>query len=142
MAAIDQICSSYEKSIIFVNTKKACKEVMFFLRRKGHNVDFLNSDLSPKIRKIVIGKFRTNGIKHLIATDLAARGLDFPNLPLIVNYDYPRDKTIYTHRIGRTGRNGCKGIAISFTNHAKLSKRPAQNKQRYRPFFKSKSKSK
>jgi len=109
-----QILRDHSKSIIFVNTKKTCRSIREALTNTGKVVDFLNGDLTARNRKVVTERFRNGDIDYLVATDLAARGLDFPELPLVVNYDMPLDQRTYTHRIGRTGRNGREGVAITF----------------------------
>ena len=101
-------------AIIFCMTKDRVKEINRELKKKGYSSDELHGDLSQAKRERVIKRFRKMEIQLLVATDIAARGLDIDGITHIYNYDLPRDSKSYIHRIGRTGRAGESGKAISF----------------------------
>jgi len=102
-----------ETTLVFCHTKKQCDEVARFL--KGRKIDALSihGDLDQRERDQVLVRFANNSCPVLVATDVAARGLDIKSLRAVINYELPRDPEIYVHRIGRTGRAGEKGIALS-----------------------------
>ena len=102
-----------KKSIIFTQTKKGAEELAQNLRKEGYSVEAIHGDYSQKKRENVIRKFRTDKVKILVATDVAARGLDIKGIDVVYNYDLPKDSESYVHRIGRTGRAGKSGKAIS-----------------------------
>lgn len=102
------------KCIIFCRTKKGVDELVASLMSRGYMAAGLHGDLSQFQRDQVMKKFRSNSIDILIATDVAARGLDIDNINYVVNYDIPQDPESYVHRIGRTGRAGNTGIAMTF----------------------------
>ena len=111
---IDQLTEkSPESTIIFCNTKDCCRRVSSELNKKGVYSLALHGDLEQKERTEALIQFSNNSSKILIATDVAARGLDIPNLSLVINYDLPFEAETYVHRIGRTGRAGKDGLAIS-----------------------------
>jgi len=99
--------------IIFCRTRQETAEVAEKLMKDGYNADALHGDLSQAQRDYVMGKFRNKNLQMLVATDVAARGLDVDNLTHIINYNLPDDNEIYTHRSGRTGRAYQTGISIS-----------------------------
>jgi ATP-dependent RNA helicase DeaD len=102
-----------KSAIIFCNTREETGRVAAFLRGKGHDAEAISSDLSQSDRERVLGRMRVGGIKFLVATDVAARGIDIENLSHVFNYTFPEAPEIYIHRTGRTGRAGRKGTAIS-----------------------------
>lgn len=102
--------------IVFCRTRNETKEIAEKLVQDGYNADALHGDLSQAQREAVLNKFRTGHLKLLVATDVAARGLDVENLTHIINYDLPDELEIYTHRSGRTGRAGKTGISIVIAN--------------------------
>ncbi|MFH1196716.1 MAG: DEAD/DEAH box helicase [bacterium] len=102
--------------IIFCRTRKETQEVADLLMKDGYNADSLHGDLSQAQRDAVMNKFRIKHLKLLIATDVAARGLDVESLSHIINYNLPEELDIYTHRSGRTGRAGRKGTSILIAN--------------------------
>lgn len=102
--------------IVFCRTRKETQEVADLLIRDGYNADALHGDLSQPQRDAVMGKFRIKHLQLLVATDVAARGLDVDNLSHIVNYNIPEDLDVYTHRSGRTGRAGRKGVSVVIAN--------------------------
>jgi len=102
-----------ESTVVFCHTKKQCDEVAIFLR--DHQIEALaiHGDLDQRERDQVLVRFANNSCSVLVATDVAARGLDIKSLQAVINYELPRDPEIFVHRIGRTGRAGEKGIALS-----------------------------
>jgi ATP-independent RNA helicase DbpA len=102
-----------ETTVVFCHTKKQCDEVARFL--DGCNIEALatHGDLEQKDRDQVLVRFANKSCSVLVATDVAARGLDIKSLSAVINFELPRDPEIYLHRIGRTGRAGEKGIALS-----------------------------
>jgi len=101
-------------SVVFCNTKRMVDEVTEGLIARGIAADALHGDLSQAQRDKVMGKFRKGHCKVLVATDVAARGIDVDNVEAVFNFDLPLDEEYYVHRIGRTGRAGKSGKAISF----------------------------
>lgn len=97
--------------IVFCRTRQETKEVAEKLMKDGYNADALHGDLSQAQRDTVMNKFRIKNIQVLVATDVAARGLDVSNLTHVINYNLPDDVEVYTHRYGRTGRAGKKGVS-------------------------------
>ncbi|MDY4810799.1 MAG: DEAD/DEAH box helicase [Muribaculaceae bacterium] len=100
-------------AIIFCRTRRETQEVAENLIRDGYNADALHGDLSQQQRDMVMQKFRDRVIRLLVATDVAARGLDVDDLTHVINYGLPDEAAIYTHRSGRTGRAGKKGVSIA-----------------------------
>ncbi len=100
-------------AIVFCRTRRDTQEVADNLIRDGYNADSLHGDLSQQQRDIVMKKFRDRVIKILVATDVAARGLDVDDLTHVINYGLPDDTAVYTHRSGRTGRAGKTGVSIA-----------------------------
>jgi ATP-dependent RNA helicase DeaD len=100
-------------ALIFVRTRVGTGELANELARRGFPAESLNGDLSQEARERTLNRFRQNQVKVLVATDVAARGLDIDDISHVFNYDLPDDPEIYIHRIGRTGRAGKTGIAIS-----------------------------
>ncbi|SDU38681.1 ATP-dependent RNA helicase DbpA [Halopseudomonas salegens] len=102
-----------EAGMIFCQTKQGCAELANFMRQHRFAAVALHGDLDQKDRDQVWVRFSNASARWLIATDVAARGLDLPDLPLVINFDVPRDADTYVHRIGRTGRAGQSGRAVS-----------------------------
>ena len=102
--------------IIFCRTRQETKEVASKFMADGYNADALHGDLSQSQRDYVMDRFRSGQLQLLIATDVAARGLDINNLTHVINYNLPDDPEVYIHRSGRTGRAGKKGISIVITH--------------------------
>ncbi len=102
--------------IIFCRTRKETQQVAEQLLNDGYNSDALHGDLSQPQRDTVMNKFRIKNVSLLVATDVAARGLDVENLTHIINYNLPDELEVYTHRSGRTGRAGKKGTSIVISN--------------------------
>jgi ATP-dependent RNA helicase DeaD len=99
--------------IVFCRTRQETKDVADKLISDGYNADALHGDLSQQQRDFVMGKFRQGHLNMLVATDVAARGLDVTDLTHVINYNLPDDAEIYVHRSGRTGRAGKSGISVS-----------------------------
>ncbi|OKY74359.1 MAG: DEAD/DEAH box helicase [Desulfobulbaceae bacterium DB1] len=100
-------------SIIFCRTREETKDVADKLMQEGYSVDALHGDLSQGQRDLVMGRFRSRNLQMLVATDVAARGLDVNDLTHVINYNLPDDIASYTHRSGRTGRAGKTGTSIA-----------------------------
>jgi len=103
-------------ALIFTADRKSAERLTLELDKKGFKSKALHGKLSMAQRVGVLTQLRQGTLGVLVATDLAARGIDIPSLPLVVNYDLPRSTELYTHRIGRTGRAGVAGLAISFVD--------------------------
>lgn len=101
-------------AIIFCNTKRAVDECTESLLARGYSADRLHGDITQQMRERVLKRFREGIIEVLVATDVAARGLDVEDIEAVFNYDLPQDPEDYVHRIGRTGRAGRSGRAVSF----------------------------
>ena len=102
-----------DNALVFCHTKKQCDEVARFLREQRIEALAIHGDLDQRMRDQVLVQFANNSCSVLVATDVAARGLDIKSLQAVINYELPRDPEIYVHRIGRTGRAGEKGTALS-----------------------------
>jgi len=115
LAALTRIFEMEEvtSALIFVRTRAATGELAALLSARGFPSEALNGDLNQDARERTLGRFRKNQVKVLVATDVAARGLDIDDISHVFNYDLPDDPELYVHRIGRTGRAGKTGIAIS-----------------------------
>ena len=101
-------------AIVFCNTKRSADECTEALIARGYAADRLHGDITQHMRERVLRRFRDGTVELLVATDVAARGLDIDNVDAVFNYDLPQDPEDYVHRIGRTGRAGRSGKAISF----------------------------
>merc|ERR1719384_283286 len=126
-AELKQKCRSLEKAIseqlpkgslavVFVETKRAADTLELSLHESGVPVTAIHGERTQQEREEALHAFRTGANPVLVATDVAARGLDIPNVALVVNFDMPKQLDDYVHRIGRTGRAGRKGVAIAFVN--------------------------
>jgi ATP-dependent RNA helicase DeaD len=102
-----------ESAIIFVRTRKAAAELTSQLQSAGHSADEYHGDLTQTQRERLLARFRGDKVRWIVATDIAARGLDVDHLSHVINYDLPDSVENYIHRIGRTGRAGKEGVAIS-----------------------------
>jgi ATP-dependent RNA helicase DeaD len=108
--------------IVFCRTRRETKEVADKMMKDGYNADALHGDLSQAQRDHVMNRFRNRVLQILVATDVAARGLDVNELTHVINYNQPDEAEIYIHRSGRTGRAGNKGISISIMHKRELNK--------------------
>ncbi|WP_029407402.1 ATP-dependent RNA helicase DbpA [Thiomicrorhabdus sp. Milos-T2] len=115
LASLVRILSvnEFEHAMIFCNTKALVQEVMDFLEEKGFDAVALHGDMEQREREQILIRFKHHSTNFLVATDVAARGLDIEALPAVINYELPRNQETYTHRIGRTGRAGLEGKAIT-----------------------------
>ncbi len=105
-----------ERSIVFCATKRMVDEVQEKLQARGYSSEALHGDISQSSREKVLRSFRDGRTEVLVATDVAARGLDIPDVTIVINFDIPPDPEYYVHRIGRTGRAGMSGLAVTFVN--------------------------
>jgi ATP-dependent RNA helicase DeaD len=106
--------------IIFCNTKRMVDDLVDHLETQGYQADRLHGDMTQAMRDRVMNKFRKSGLEFLVATDVAARGIDVDDVQVVFNYDLPYDVEDYVHRIGRTGRAGKSGKAISLVPSREL----------------------
>lgn len=104
----------FHKVLIFAETKRMVDDLHFDLRKAGIESDLIHGDKSQKSRDVALDKFKKGRVDILIATDVAARGLDIKGVSHVINYEVPRDYDSYIHRIGRTGRAGKSGFAFTF----------------------------
>ncbi len=112
---LDRLLSDEEinRAIIFTSTKSFADELVESLKEEGHKTAALHGDMKQSQRTRTIHKLREGKIKILVATDVAARGIDIESITHVVNFDFPRKAEDYVHRIGRTGRAGQQGTAFS-----------------------------
>jgi ATP-dependent RNA helicase DeaD len=108
--------------IIFTRTKADAQSISEKLTREGYDIDALHGDLTQQQRDKVMGEFREKSLQLLIATDVAARGIDVVGITHVINYELPDDVEVYTHRSGRTGRAGNTGVCLSIINSRELGK--------------------
>jgi ATP-dependent RNA helicase DeaD len=106
--------------IIFCNTRRMVDDLVEHLNAQGYSADRLHGEMTQTMRDRVMNRFRKSGLEFLVATDVAARGIDVDNIEVVFNYDLPYDGEDYVHRIGRTGRRGRSGRAISFASGREL----------------------
>ncbi|MDE5987763.1 MAG: DEAD/DEAH box helicase [Duncaniella sp.] len=109
-------------AIVFCRTRRDTQEIADNLIRDGYNAEALHGDLSQQQRDIVMKKFRDRVVSILVATDVAARGLDVDDLTHVINYGLPEDTAVYTHRSGRTGRAGKSGVSIAIIHSREKGK--------------------
>ena len=138
--ALKRIVDYYPRifAIIFCRTKRETQEVADKLIRDGYNAESLHGDLSQQQRDLTMQKFRQHLTQLLVATDVAARGLDVDDLTHVINYGMPDDIESYTHRSGRTGRAGKKGTSIAIVHSREKSKIRAVEKQIGKQFVEGK----
>jgi ATP-dependent RNA helicase DeaD len=115
LAALTRIFEMEEirSALIFTRTRAGTGELASELTARGFSAEMINGDLSQEAREQVLRRFRNGQISVLVATDVAARGLDIDNISHVFNYDLPQDPEAYVHRVGRTGRAGREGVAVS-----------------------------
>ena len=114
-----------QQAVVFCNTKNDVEDVTYALRDQGYLALALHGDLEQRDRDQVYIRFKQNSAHCLVATDVAARGLDVDDLQAVINYELPRDPEVYVHRVGRTGRAGKEGLAISLVGDREDYKRDA-----------------
>ena len=115
------IADTKGQKIVFCSTKYRTRDVVRILHRKKLDAVAIEGDMSQHRRELSMGKFRSGKAEILVATDVAARGIDVPRVQLVINYDVPNQDLIYFHRIGRTARAGAKGKAITFVSYSSIS---------------------
>jgi len=106
------------QSIVFIATKRDAETLASKLQDEGHTAAALHGDMNQRERDRTVMRLRRGGVRTLVATDVAARGLDVPGVTHVINFDLPRQAENYVHRIGRTGRAGASGVAVSLANPA------------------------
>jgi ATP-dependent RNA helicase RhlE len=106
--------------IIFANSRLGCARLSRALRQSGVKAEAIHGDKSQLERMSILDQFKKGEIDALVATDVAARGLDIPSMPCVINYELPFNPEDYVHRIGRTGRAGAKGDAIALVDSAEM----------------------
>ena len=109
-------------SVVFCNTKRQVDELISELKGRGYFADGIHGDMKQQQRDRVMDDFRSGNVDILIATDVAARGIDVDDVDMVFNYDIPQDEEYYVHRIGRTGRAGRSGMALSFISGKEVYK--------------------
>ena len=122
--------------LIFTRTKIDAQEIAEKLTREGYDIDALHGDLTQQQRDKVMGEFRDKTLQLLIATDVAARGIDVSGITHVINFELPDDMEVYTHRSGRTGRAGLKGICMSIVHSREVGKIKAIERMVQSPFHK------
>lgn len=113
--------NQFQQGLIFCNTKLQVENLSMALQEQGFSVDGLHGGMPQRKRDKVMQRFRKGTVHFLIATDVAARGIDVKNIEAVFNYDLPHDKEFYIHRIGRTGRAGKAGTAITFVEKSQMA---------------------
>jgi superfamily II DNA/RNA helicase len=121
-------------TIVFTRTKRAAQRVADDMAERGFDALPLHGDMQQVAREKAMKKFREGKTKLLVATDVAARGIDVSNVTHVINYSCPEDEKTYVHRIGRTGRAGATGIAITFVDWADVTRWKIINKALDLPF--------
>jgi ATP-independent RNA helicase DbpA len=117
VAALVELCGAHPgPTIVFCNMKTTAADCAHALSRAGVAADYIGGDLEQHDRDRVLAQLRNQSLRVLVATDVAARGLDVDDLALVVNFDLPPKPEVYVHRIGRTGRAGRSGLAVSLVN--------------------------
>ena len=124
LQALSLVLSHYQpaSAVVFCSRKQTTREVGYALAAQGVHVAVLHGDLGQREREEVLACFQHQSLSVLIATDVAARGLDIKELPAVIHYDLPPDPSLYIHRIGRTGRAGCTGISIALCTEQDVHK--------------------
>ena len=114
--ALEELLRRYETDqvLVFRHTKRGVDKLFEALKRRGHDVAAIHGDLTQRERERVMERFRDGELPVLIATNVAARGLHIEDISHVVNYDLPEDAEVFTHRVGRTGRAGKTGVAVTF----------------------------
>ena len=122
--------------LIFTRTKADAQDIADKLTREGYDIDALHGDLTQQQRDKVMGEFREKSLQLLIATDVAARGIDVQGITHVINYELPDDLEVYTHRSGRTGRAGNTGVCMSIVHAREVGKLRAIERTIQAPFHK------
>merc|ERR1712106_146899 len=116
---LDTLCDLYEtltitQAIIYCNLRRKVDYLAHEMAKRDFTVSTMHADLTQEERELIMREFRSGSSRVLISTDLLARGIDVQQVSLVINYDLPKDRENYIHRIGRGGRFGRKGVAINF----------------------------
>ena len=136
---------NYQRALVFVNMKQSATVLARKLKQAGLTADTIHGDIRQQQREAVLNKFRTGKLDVLVATDVAARGLDIDDVDVVFNYDIPNENESYIHRIGRTGRAQKEGVAFTFftrnskdrlrlmlrTLHADIERWPGEKPSRF-----------
>jgi len=117
---LDFIHGNIGQCIVFCSTKIRTRDVAKLLYKSGESVVSVEGDMSQHRRESSMSKFRKSNANILVATDVAARGIDIPTVALVINYDIPNRDMVYFHRIGRTARAGAKGRAITLVSYSSV----------------------
>jgi superfamily II DNA/RNA helicase len=123
-----------DKILVFTRTKRQAQRVAEDLSERGFNASPLHGDMAQIARERALTKFRDGKLRVLVATDVAARGIDVQGISHVINYTCPEDEKVYVHRIGRTGRAGATGTAVTFVDWADLHRWKLINKALDLPF--------
>ncbi len=121
-------------TIVFTRTKRAAQRLAEDLEERGFNASPLHGDMQQVAREKALARFREGKLKVLVATDVAARGIDVADVTHVINYSCPEDEKTYVHRIGRTGRAGASGVAVTFVDWADVTRWKVINKMLDLPF--------
>ena len=114
--------NEYKRIIVFTSTKKKVSDIIRGLRNRNYKVEGISSDYEQSKREEIMRDFRANKIRVLIGTDVISRGVDIPEVDLVINFDVPGNAEEYVHRIGRTGRAGANGVSITLINPSDMEK--------------------
>ncbi len=114
--------NDYSTSLVFVNTKRMADRLCDRLKKSGYCAGALHGDMKQPHRDKVMKSYRSGNLNILVATDVAARGIDVSNIDVVINYDMPNDSDCYVHRIGRTGRADRQGVAYTFIYQQEMGK--------------------
>lgn len=127
LATLTQLLCQHmrEAALVFANQRATVNEIAMALAQAGISAEGLHGELEQSERDLVLAKFRNGSTRVLVATDVAARGIDVTGLDLVVNYDLPTRFDVYLHRVGRTGRAGEQGVAISLVTAREAERIPA-----------------
>ncbi|PIE99186.1 MAG: RNA helicase [Propionibacterium sp.] len=120
--------NGFDKAIIFCRTKRAAQRLADDLYDRGFSVASIHGDLNQSAREKALRKFRNNKVTALVATDVAARGIDVTGISHVINYECPDNELTYIHRIGRTGRAGAKGVALTLVDWSDITRWKVINK--------------
>ena len=121
-------------TIVFTRTKRAAQRLAEDLEERGFAASPLHGDMQQVAREKALAKFRSGKLEVLVATDVAARGIDVADVTHVINYSCPEDEKTYVHRIGRTGRAGATGVAVTFVDWADVTRWKVINKMLDLPF--------
>lgn len=114
--------NEYKRIIVFTSTKKKVNDIIRGLRSKDYRVEGISSDYEQSKREEIMREFRADKIRVLVGTDVISRGVDIPEVDLVINFDVPGNAEEYVHRIGRTGRAGAEGVALTLINQPDMEK--------------------